>query len=260
MKLLWPVLLIVFRTLYFLYSLWCLLFPFALIGFFVLLAQDHAMPGIDAGTWKRNLLIAYAVFSAGLLGVIYSRRTPGDPTPFQSAFLSWFGTLRGFWNVRPGDMVKLKLPSGYLVENPQAYRISGHAINGILSHIQPGDILLRGYDGYVDGIMIRKASVCSQKKFEPGWFTHAALYVGELTEQDRRHVPEKMRHDARYFQPGAQMVIHAMAKGVHSQDLLTFCRCDYLTILRVNPAARFNGAPIDAAAVVEAARLSALQK
>jgi hypothetical protein len=56
------------------------------------------------------------------------------------------------------------------------------------------------------------------------------------------------------------MVIHAMAKGVHTQDLMTFCRCDYLTILRVNPAVQFNGTPIDAVADVQAARLSALQK
>jgi hypothetical protein len=68
-------------------------------------------------------------------------------------------------------MVKLKLPSAYLVENPQAYRIGGRAITEILTHIQPGDILLRGYDGYVDGVMIRKALVCSEKQFEPGWFT-----------------------------------------------------------------------------------------
>ena len=256
MKLLWPVLLVLFRTLYFLYSVWCLLFPVAAVWFIATLSQNQTLLGIEAGVWKHYLLGAFALFATGMLLVIYARRSSTDPNPFQSAFMSWFGTLRGYWNVRPGDMVKLRLPSGYLVENPQAYRIGGRDIQQILKSIQPGDILLRAYDGYVDGFMIRKASVCTEKDMRPGWFTHAAIYVGELTGADRVHVPAHLRDNASYFQEGSHMLVHAMAKGVHSQDLLTFCRCDYLTVLRVKPGKN----NIDVAAAIQAARQSALEK
>jgi hypothetical protein len=55
--------------------------------------------------------------------------------------------LPGFWNRQAGDQVKLSLPSGYLVENPPAYRIGGLDMQAILKNIEKGDILLRGYDG-----------------------------------------------------------------------------------------------------------------
>lgn len=256
MKFVWPVLLVVLRALYFLYSLWCLLFPVALVVFAIALAHEQNLLGIGTRQWNFGLLALFAIFSLVVLALVYNRRSDADPNPFQSAFLSWFGTLRGFWNQRAGDMVKLKLPSGFLVENPQAYRIGGGQIQDILRCIQPGDILLRGYDGYLDGMMIRRASVCTAKEFQPGWFTHAALYMGTLTAVDRALVPETFRNDTGYFQEGSQMLIQAMAKGVHSQDLLTFCRSDYLAILRIKP-----GMPrIDVAAAILAARKSALEK
>jgi hypothetical protein len=201
-------------------------------------------------------LAGLLAFAAVVVALVYLRRTRGDPNPFQSAFLSWFGTLRGFWNAQAGDMVKFKLPSGYLVENPKAYRIGGADIRQVLDRIQPGDILLRAFDGYVDGFMIRHASVCSAKGFQPGWFTHAALYMGELTEADSKHVPTRFQNNPEYFQPGDHMLIHAMAKGVHSQDLLTFCRSDYLVVLRMKP----DPAQVDIPAAIQAARLSALEK
>jgi hypothetical protein len=255
MRYLWPVLLVALRALYFLYSLWCLLFPLAAVWFALALAHDRAVLGVAASQWTSALLAALCAFAITVVALVYLRRSPADPNPFQSAFLSWFGTLRGFWNRRPGDMVKFRLPSGYLVENPQAYRIGGSDMQDILRHIQPGDILLRGFDGYVDGMMIRRASVCSEKDFQPGWFTHAALYMGPLTEQDRRQVRPAFQGDSDYFQLGEQMLVHAMAKGVHCQDLLTFCRSDYLAVLRLQP-----GPQVDVAAAIQAARRSALEK
>jgi hypothetical protein len=256
MQLLWPVLLVLLRTLYFLYSLWCLLFPIAFIWLAFSLTQEQTLFGLDTLALKRSLAVAFTAFALLVLSLVYVRRSPGDPNPFQSAFLSWFGTLRGFWQTQPGDMVKLKLPSGYLVENPQAYRIGGRNIQDILHRIQPGDILLRGFDGYVDGFMIRHASVCSRKGFRPGWFTHAAIYMGTLNAHDEQHVPAAFRHNPDYFQKGPHMVIHAMARGVHSQDLLTFCRSDYLAVLRIKPDLQ----DLDLAATVAHARQAALEK
>ncbi|NVO06697.1 MAG: hypothetical protein HXX19_12560 [Rhodoferax sp.] len=256
MKFLWPVLLVLLRALYFLYSLWCLLFPLAFAWLVLALVQDQTLFGLNTQALRYTLLVAFAGFALLVLSLVYVRRSRGDPNPFQSAFLSWFGTLRGFWHTQPGDMVKLKLPSGYLVENPQAYRVGGKDIHDILQRIQPGDILLRGFDGYVDGIMIRHASVCSDKGFQPGWFTHAALYMGAVGAEDRSHVPAAFRNNPAYFQEGPQMLVHAMAKGVHCQDLLTFCRSDYLAVLRIKPGL----AQVDLGQAIHNARIAALKK
>ena len=258
MKFVWPVLLVLFRALYFVYSLWCLLFPLVAIWFVVALVRDASLLGQSTRHWALALLAALLLFATWVLALVYVRRVPDDPNPFQSAFLSWFGTLRGFWIAQPGDRVQLKLPSGYLVENPPAYRIRGGEIQQVLHHIEPGDILLRGFDGYVDGIMIRHASVCSHKGFRPGWFTHAAIYMGTLSAQDQQHVPAAFQQNADYFQKGPHMVVHAMAKGVHSQDLLTFCRSDYLAVLRIKPDPQAGA--VDVAAAVAHARQAALEK
>jgi hypothetical protein len=258
MKFVWPVLLVLFRALYFVYSLWCLLFPLVAVWFVVVLVREESLLGLSTRNWSQALLATLLAFGTWVLALVYMRRVPDDPNPFQSAFLSWFGTLRGFWIAQPGDRVQLKLPSGYLVENPPAYRIRGGDIQQVLHHIKPGDILLRSFDGYVDGLMIRRASVCSHKGFRPGWFTHAAIYMGTLTAHDQQQVPTAYQHNSDYFQKGTHMVIHAMAKGVHCQDLLTFCRSDYLAVLRIKP--ELKGLDVDVAAAVAQARQAALEK
>ena len=259
MKLLWPALLVLLRTWYFLYSVWCLLFPVAALALLALLLQSQTLLGVDTRIWAQWLLLAFAGFGAVLLLLVYRRRNTSDPDVFQSAFLSWFGTLRFYWVSRAGDMVRLRLPSGFLVENPPAYRMGGRDMEQVLQLIQPGDILLRAYDGYLDGLLIRKSAATQMTQiqpYQPGWFTHAALYAGALSEADLSRVDTLVRHDERFFQQGPQMVVHAMAKGVHSESLLTFCRCDYLTVLRLLPCQ----GQVDVAATAQAARRSALEK
>lgn len=276
MKFLWPVLLAIFRTCYLAYALWCLLFP---LGMIWLLRE-----GGSAVQW---LVLGFSVI---LIVLVYQRRSAGDPNPWQSGFMSWFGTLRWFWNAEAAPMVAVGLPSGYLVENPGGYRTSGRDLRAILNVLKPGDILLRGYAGYVDGAFIRKSARCSEKGYAPGWFTHAALYVGALGEEDRAHVPAAFAKQSGFFDTGPQMVIHSMAKGVHAEDILTFCRCDYLAILRIKPtlaplaclpaqsrdkpglpmaSSRLCqdlehslrcGQPVDSAQAIAAAKLSALEK
>jgi uncharacterized protein YycO len=78
--------------------------------------------------------------------------------------------------------------------------MSGPDVRKVLEAAQPGDILLRRYDGYVNTL------------FTPGFWGHAALCVS------------------------ANDVIHAVGVGVLREDLITFCRTDSVAVLRVKDA------------------------
>jgi hypothetical protein len=153
--------------------------------------------------------------------------------------IAWIGTLKFFTS-----------PLG-LVEDPGSYKIRGGEIRELIdSVLQPGDILLRGYDGYLDGVLIR---MTGDSQGLGAYFSHAALYLGDLGEEDRHIVArrlqvlndndewvpapesskEALRNDPEYFQPGRQRVVHSMTKGVFVEDILTFLRCDYLIVLRL---------------------------
>ena len=140
-----------------------------------------------------------------------------------------------------------------VVEDPGSYRLSGAEIRDLIDDtLRPGDILLRGYDGYVDGIAIRNTGGGTGAA---GFFSHAALYVGELRDPGDKEIaarrlekmdrrtgqwseasPEEkkaLRNNPDYYQDGRQMVIHSMTRGVFVEDILTFTRCDYLAVLRL---------------------------
>ena len=84
----------------------------------------------------------------------------------------------------------------FLLYKPQLHQIKGYQIREILNLIQPGDIFLRSFKGYLNTILVN------------GW-GHAALYIGENT------------------------IIHSIGEGVLKEDLLDFCRIDEIAILRV---------------------------
>lgn len=236
MKMLWPVLLGVLRTAYLVYAVWCLFFPVAIL---VLGWVLWGAPGYHFHWWHGLAYVVLALLSATALyavAAVYFRRHAEDPNPWQSGFMSWFGTLKLFSNTGGAAGVTLGWPSAYLVENPRGYRISGRDSRQILNLLQPGDILLRGYEGYVDGEFIRRSARTSVSGFAPGWYTHVALFAGDLTASDEHHVPAAFKDRADYFAIGPEMVIHSMAKGVHTEDVLTFLRCDYLAVLRLPPA------------------------
>jgi len=115
-----------------------------------------------------------------------------------------------------GDIKVFKWPL-FIVYDPGSYKVKGRDAREILDIVQPGDILLRGYDNYLDGLFI------------PGKFSHAGLYVGEVTDTDLH----KLSNDSNeLFHTGKQMVVHAMAEGVFIQDVLDFARTDRMVILR----------------------------
>ena len=122
------------------------------------------------------------------------------------SFLTFFGDLK----IYPFPMWLLYDPGSYLVRGDDARRV--------IELVAPGDILVRGYRRYLDGYFI------------PGAFSHAGLYLGPVTDADRSKVAtSKGQSD---FRTGTQQVMHSMAHGVFMEDVLTFCRCDYLLILR----------------------------
>ncbi|MGZ8191597.1 MAG: hypothetical protein ACXWTS_10275 [Methylococcaceae bacterium] len=131
-------------------------------------------------------------------------------------FLTFFGDIK----IYPHPL--------FIVYDPGSYRLKGPDVREILEKLQPGDILLRGYDNYLDG------------KFIGGTFSHAAFYYGEATdEKDRALALSKSplaveySSDENLFRPGKQMVVHSMAEGVFMEDILTFTRCDKIAILRL---------------------------
>lgn len=109
-------------------------------------------------------------------------------------------------------MMKLRLPKWLLVftskmyihrkplwfvYDPHIHQVKGHEVRDVLRAIQPGDVLLRSFSGYLDTMFI------------PGYWSHAALYAGE------------------------GLVIHAIGTGVQGEDILDFCRCDGVAVLRI---------------------------
>ncbi|MBT3192055.1 MAG: hypothetical protein HN341_05825 [Verrucomicrobia bacterium] len=130
------------------------------------------------------------------------------------------GRKRAWWEVALtlfGDIKVFPHPM-FMVYDPGSYRIKGRHAREIIEVVEPGDILLRSYDRYLDGRCI------------PGQFSHAGLYLGELTSDDSRFAPDEVEKSD--FPTGSQMVIHAMADGVFAEDVLNFCRCDELAVLR----------------------------
>jgi hypothetical protein len=116
-----------------------------------------------------------------------------------------------------GDIKVYKRPL-FLVYDPGSYLVRGEDVRKVIKDIQPGDILVRKFKNYLDGFFI------------PGYFSHVGLYLGPVSKTDVNLVIRERGKEQ--FQSGDQMVIHALAEGVLMEDLLNFCRTDYLAVLR----------------------------
>lgn len=86
----------------------------------------------------------------------------------------------------------------FFVYDPSEYAMDGKHIRNALDMLEPGDIVLRGYDHYLDGYFID----------DPLKYSHGAIYVGD------------------------GKIIHAIAEGVGYIDALDFMLCDRICILR----------------------------
>jgi len=124
----------------------------------------------------------------------------------RNSFLTFFGDIKVY-----------KFPF-FILYDPGSYKVKGFEIRKVIDTIEPGDILIRGYSNYLDGAFI------------PGFFSHAGLYLGETRKTDLV-IPDVIEN---VFYEGKQVVIHSMANGVFTEDIINFCKCDYLVILRRN--------------------------
>ena len=137
-----------------------------------------------------------------------------------------------------GDIKVFRHPM-YIAYDPGGCGVEGEEVREVLRVLQPGDILLRRFNGYLDNWFI------------PGRFTHAAIYCGPLTEADRPlaawlHQGNRRPSAMAQFKVGPEMVIHALAPVVKEEDILTFCRCDKLAILRLPEVIRAVVPPLRA--------------
>lgn len=130
---------------------------------------------------------------------------------------SFLGKIRNGFLKFFGDVKVFPFPL-FLLYDPGSYRVKGDDIRRLIHSIEPGDIMVRGYKNYLDGYFI------------PGYFSHAGLYLGEVKDVNL-HLSEKGKE---FYREGEQMVIHAMAEGVFMEDVINFCRCDFLLVLRRN--------------------------
>lgn len=97
-----------------------------------------------------------------------------------------------------GDIKVYRWPM-FIIYAPKTFRVKGFHTRTIMNLIKPGDVLMRSYVDYLDGYFIPKGkSGCS----------HTGIYVGENN------------------------VIHAMAEGIVQHDLIDFCRCDKIILMR----------------------------
>ena len=109
-----------------------------------------------------------------------------------SKFLTTFGNIR-----------YSKYPP-FLFYDDVDFAVNGDIISKISKTVKNGDVLLRGYDSYVDTYFIK-----SSRKY-----SHAGIYVGK------------------------GQVIHATAPTVTEDHIIDFCHCDRIAILRPSNGAK----------------------
>lgn len=99
--------------------------------------------------------------------------------------IKWHGLFHPFW----------------FTINAKTFQLKGKHYRELEKLIQPGDIVIRRFEGYVDKWLI------------PGWWNHAGVYVGEVEGKDHK-------------------VVHAISDGVVVDDLIDFMRTDHMIVLR----------------------------
>lgn len=105
----------------------------------------------------------------------------------------------------------------FISYRPNNFIIKGHHTREILKLVRPGDIIVRSFNNYLDNFTV------------PGTFTQVGFYLSEVNEQHLKKFANVEQHN---FKLGRQMVIHSIGERVILEDLIDFCRCDALAVMR----------------------------
>lgn len=101
-----------------------------------------------------------------------------------SKFLTFFGDIKIF-----------RFPM-FVVYDPDYFQMTGEKILEVMEMLEPGDIILRGYNHYLDGCFIN------------GDYSHGAIYIGDGT------------------------IVHAVAPKVCKINAVEFMECDRIAVYR----------------------------
>ena len=104
----------------------------------------------------------------------------------KASFLTFFGDIR-----------YSKYPP-FLFYDDVDFSVKGGNVEALMKLLKNGDVLMRGFDSYVDSFFIRSSR----------GYSHAGIYSGNGE------------------------VIHATAPKVAKEHLIDFCRCDRIAVLR----------------------------
>lgn len=125
----------------------------------------------------------------------------------KSSFSRLLNKLWAKFLTKFGDIKVFKFPF-WLVYDPTFFRMTGEKILEVVDTLQPGDIILRGYDYYLDGKFLNYAMLSTNDTEIGGSWSHGAIYIGD------------------------NRVIHAVAEGVSEESIIDFCECDRIAIFR----------------------------
>jgi len=96
-----------------------------------------------------------------------------------------------------GDIKIFRWPF-WVVYDPECFKMTGEKMIELMSCIESGDVILRGYDMYLDSCFIQAKRS----------YSHAGLYVGN------------------------NEIIHAVAPNVTKCNIIDFCECDRIAVVR----------------------------
>ncbi|NJO16027.1 MAG: hypothetical protein HC877_09820 [Thioploca sp.] len=106
----------------------------------------------------------------------------------------------------------------FIIYHPHRLAIKGTHTREIMELIKPGDILVRSDNHYLSSLFMR------------GTFTQVGFYLGEVNETQLKQLAKI--DNPTQFKFGKQMVIHASGDQIYLDDLIDFCRCDGLAVMR----------------------------
>lgn len=109
----------------------------------------------------------------------------------------------------------------FLLYNIAPLTISGEQTREVIQAITPGDLLARFHSNALDRWLLG------------GTFQEMALYLGKVSDVELKKFA---RVNSLITCPmGEQMVIRATPTGLILEDLISFCRCDGLAVMRLPP-------------------------